>query len=164
MNIERIGNSLATATPLIMTGLAVAFAFNTGLFNIGASGQMLIGGLCATAVGLTLVLPKLLLLPLMLLSALAGGALWGLVPGFLKAKFNVHEVVATIMMNWIAYWTVYYSVSRLLQGPLFRDGVTENIRGGLPQGSLADQPLRRIIREHRAHPGPSVGSRYFSDT
>jgi general nucleoside transport system permease protein len=117
MNIERVGNSLATATPLIMTGLAVAFAFNTGLFNIGASGQMLIGGLCATAVGLTLVLPKLLLLPLMLISALAGGALWGLVPGFLKAKFNVHEVVATIMMNWIAYWTVYYTVPAFFKGP-----------------------------------------------
>ena len=80
MNVERIGNSLATATPLIMTGLSVAFAFRTGLFNIGASGQMLIGGLCATAVGLTLVLPQPLLLALMLLAAVCGGALWGLGP------------------------------------------------------------------------------------
>ena len=117
MNIERIGNSLATATPLIMTGLAVAFAFRTGLFNIGASGQMLIGGLCATAVGLTLVLPKPLLLLLMLIAAIAGGAAWGFVPGFLKARFNVHEVVATIMMNWIAYWTVYYTVPAYFKGP-----------------------------------------------
>jgi simple sugar transport system permease protein len=117
MNIERIGNSLATATPLIMTGLSVAFAFRTGLFNIGASGQMLIGGLCATAVGLTLVLPQPLLLALMLLAAFCGGALWGLVPGFLKARFNVHEVVATIMMNWIAYWTVYYTVPAYFKGP-----------------------------------------------
>ena len=61
MTIERVGNTLATATPLILTGLSVAFAFRTGLFNIGAAGQMLIGGLCATAVGLTLVLPKPLL-------------------------------------------------------------------------------------------------------
>ena len=117
MNVERIGNSLATATPLIMTGLSVAFAFRTGLFNIGASGQMLIGGLCATAVGLTLVLPQPLLLALMLLAAVCGGALWGLVPGFLKARFNVHEVVATIMMNWIAYWTVYYTVPAYFKGP-----------------------------------------------
>ncbi len=116
MNIERIGNTLATATPLILTGLSVAFAFNTGLFNIGASGQLLFGGFCATAVGLTLNLPKPLLLSLMMLAAFAGGGLWGFVPGFLKAKFNVHEVVATIMMNWISYWTIYYTVPAYFKG------------------------------------------------
>lgn len=116
MSIERVGNTLATATPLILTGLSVAFAFRTGLFNIGAAGQMLIGGLCATAVGLTLVLPKPLLLTVMVAAAILGGAVWGLVPGLLKAKFNVHEVVATIMMNWISYWTVYYVVPAYFKG------------------------------------------------
>ncbi|MBT3275508.1 MAG: ABC transporter permease [Spirochaetales bacterium] len=116
MSVERIGNTLATATPLIMTGLAVAFAFRTGLFNIGASGQMLFGGLCATAVGLTLNLPKGLLLPLVLAASIAGGAFWGLIPGLLKARFNVHEVVATIMMNWIAYWVVYYTIPAYFKG------------------------------------------------
>ncbi len=116
MNIERIGNSLATATPLILTGLSVAFAFNTGLFNIGASGQLLAGGLAATAIGLTVVLPKPLLLALMLVGAIAGGAIWGFVPGLLKALFNVHEVVATIMMNWLAYWVVYYTVPAYFKG------------------------------------------------
>lgn len=116
MNIERIGNSLATATPLIFTGLSVAFAFKTGLFNIGAAGQMLIGGLCATAVGLTFLWPKPLLLMVMIVAAIIGGAAWGVVPGLLKAKFNVHEVVATIMMNWIAYWTVYYVIPAYFKG------------------------------------------------
>jgi simple sugar transport system permease protein len=116
MNIERIGNTLATATPLILTGLSVAFAFHTGLFNIGAPGQVLAGGLCATAAGLTLALPRPLLLLVMLLAAIAGGALWGFVPGLLKALFNVHEVVATIMMNWLAYWVVYYSVPAYFKG------------------------------------------------
>ena len=116
MSIERVGNTLATATPLILTGLSVAFAFRTGLFNFGAAGQMLMGGLCATAVGLTLVLPKPLLLTVMVAAAILGGAAWGLVPGLLKAKFNVHEVVATIMMNWIAYWTVYYVVPAYFKG------------------------------------------------
>ena len=116
MSIERVGNTLATDTPLILTGLSVAFAFRTGLFNIGAAGQMLMGGLCATAVGLTLVLPKPLLLTVMVAAAILGGAAWGLVPGLLKAKFNVHEVVATIMMNWIAYWTVYYVVPAYFKG------------------------------------------------
>ena len=117
MNIERIGNTLATAAPLVFSGLAVAFAFNTGLFNIGASGQMLLGGLCATAIGLTLNLPKPLLLSLMLLAAMIGGGLWAVIPGYLKAKFNVHEVVSTIMMNWIAYWVIYYVVPAYFKGP-----------------------------------------------
>ncbi|MCF6335192.1 MAG: ABC transporter permease [Spirochaetales bacterium] len=116
MNIERIGNTLATATPLIFTGLSVAFAFKTGLFNIGASGQMLIGGLCATAVALTFNIPRVLLLPIMMAAAMFGGGLWAFVPGLLKARFNVHEVVSTIMMNWIAYWTIYYSVPAFFKG------------------------------------------------
>jgi ABC-type uncharacterized transport system permease subunit len=116
MSVERIGNTLATATPLIFTGLSVAFAFKTGLFNIGAAGQMLIGGLCATAVGLTFAWPKPILLPVIICAAFVGGGLWGLLPGLLKAKFNVHEVVATIMMNWISYWTVYYVVPAYFKG------------------------------------------------
>ncbi len=117
MNIERIGNTLATATPLIFAGLSVAFAFRTGLFNIGGAGQMLIGGLCATAIGLTFAWPKPLLLTAIILASLLGGALWAALPGFLKARFNVHEVVATIMMNWIAYWTVFYIVPWYFKGP-----------------------------------------------
>ena len=116
MNIERLGNTLATATPLILTGLSVAFAFRTGLFNIGAAGQMLFGGFCATAVGLTWSGPKPFLLTLMIFAAILGGALWALVPGILKARFNVHEVVSTIMMNWISYWVVYYAVPAYFKG------------------------------------------------
>ena len=117
MNMERIGNTLASATTLIFTGLAVAFSFKTGLFNIGASGQMLMGGLAATAIGLSVQMPRAVLLPLIILAAALSGALWAAVPGFLKAKFNVHEVVATIMMNWIAYWTVYYTIPAFFKGP-----------------------------------------------
>src|SRR3954470_1049701 len=87
-NIQRIGDTLATATPLIFTGLAVAFAFKTGLFNIGVSGQMLIGGLCATAIGLTYDFSRPVLLLVMILAGLLGGALWAFIPGLLKAKFN----------------------------------------------------------------------------
>lgn len=116
MSMERIGNTLASATTLILTGLSVAFAFKTGLFNIGAAGQMLIGGLCATTVGLNLLWPKPVLLLTMLIAAALGGGIWAAIPGFLKAKFNVHEVVATIMMNWIAYWTAYYVVPAFLKG------------------------------------------------
>jgi ABC-type uncharacterized transport system permease subunit len=115
-NSERIGNTLATATPLIFTGLSVAFAFRTGLFNIGAAGQMLIGGFCATAIGLSIDLSRPLLLFIMVLAGFLGGALWAFIPGLLKAKYNVHEVVSTIMMNWIAYWTIYYIVPAYFKG------------------------------------------------
>ncbi|MFT4413626.1 ABC transporter permease [Fredinandcohnia humi] len=115
-NIARLGDTLATATPLVFTGLSVAFAFRTGLFNIGASGQMLIGGLFATAIGLTLDVSRPLLLIIMIFAGFLGGALWAFIPGLLKAKFNVHEVVSTIMMNWVAYWTIYYVVPGYLKG------------------------------------------------
>ncbi len=115
-DISRFGDTLATATPLIFTGLSVAFAFRTGLFNIGAAGQMLFGGFCATAVGLTLDLSKPLMLVCTVLAGFLGGALWAFIPGLLKAKFNVHEVVSTIMMNWIAYWTIYYMVPAYFKG------------------------------------------------
>lgn len=116
MSMERIGNTIATATPLILTGLSLAFAYRTGLFNIGAPGQMLIGGLCATAIGLTFDLPKGILLPIIIVGGIVGGALWAAIPGALKAKFNVHEVVSSIMMNWIAYWCVYYIVPGYFKG------------------------------------------------
>jgi len=116
MNVERIGNTLAMATPLILTGLSVAFAFRTGLFNIGAAGQALIGGLVATILALTLALPQVLLLPVILVGSALGGALWAWLPGLLKARFNVHEVVSTIMMNWIAYWLTYYIVPSFFKG------------------------------------------------
>ena len=110
MDIERIGNAIATATPLILTGLSVAFAFKTGLFNIGAPGQMLMGGFVAIAIGLTVDMPTIVIVPIMVLAGIAAGALTAFVPGILKAKFNVNEVVSAIMMNWIAYWFVYYTV------------------------------------------------------
>lgn len=118
MNIERIGNTLATATPLILTGLSVAFAFKTGLFNIGTPGQMLFGGFCATVVGLTYgaTMPRVLLLLAMIVAGALAGAIWAFVPGLLKAKFNVNEVVSSIMMNWICYWIVYYAVPAYFKG------------------------------------------------
>jgi ABC-type uncharacterized transport system permease subunit len=115
-NTERIGNTIATATPLIFTGLSVAFAFRTGLFNIGASGQMLFGGFCASAVGLSFQIPSIILVPFVVIAGVLGGAAWAFLPGLLKARFNVHEVVSTIMMNWICYWLVYYMIPTYFKG------------------------------------------------
>lgn len=115
-SISRIGDVIAMATPLILTGLSVAFAFKTGLFNIGAPGQVLMGGFVALAIGLTFDLPQVILIPIMIIGSALAGAIWGIVPGALKAKFNVHEVVSSIMMNWIALWLVFYAVPAYFKG------------------------------------------------
>jgi simple sugar transport system permease protein len=118
VNVKRCGDTLATATPLILTGLSVGFAFKTGLFNIGTPGQMLFGGFCATVVGLTYgaTMPRVLLLLVMIIVGGLAGAIWAFVPGLLKAKFNVNEVVSAIMMNWICYWIVYYAIPAYFKG------------------------------------------------
>jgi len=117
MNSRRIGDTLATATILIFSGLSFAFADKAGLFNIGVSGQILAGGFFASVFALHVVLPRPVMLVLLIVVGFLGGAIWGLIPGFLKAKFNVHEVVSTIMMNWIAYWSVYSLVPQWIESP-----------------------------------------------
>ena len=105
--------SLVIATPLIFTGLAVAFGFKAGLFNIGAPGQLTIGAIMTMLVGVHLAnahwfagLPdgvaRAIFLPLSIAAAAAGGAFWGAIPGWLKARYGAHEVINTIMMNYIA--------------------------------------------------------------
>ena len=116
MNPQRIGNSIATATPLILTGLSVAFANKTGLFNIGTPGQMLAGAFTVTVIGLKVNMPAPALVCLMVICGILAGAIWGMVPGVLKALFNVNEVVSSIMMNWTAYWIVYYMVPAHVKG------------------------------------------------
>lgn len=103
------GHVLYRATPLIFTGLAVAFAFQCGLFNIGGEGQMVMGGFAIAWVGFTFtMLPAILLIPLSIVGGIVVGAIWGGIPGYLKAKRGVHEVVTTIMMNWIAVALIQY--------------------------------------------------------
>ncbi len=99
-------------TPLILTGLSVAVAFKAGLFNIGASGQFIIGTVASVAVGINFPgLPMVIHLPLAILAGIAGGMLWGAIPGLLKVYTGAHEVIVTIMLNYVASllasWTVY---------------------------------------------------------
>lgn len=97
-----IGNTLYGAAPIILTGLAVAFAFKTGLFNIGASGQMMIGAYVSLHIGVLWDLPAGIHIFVALLGGVIGGMIWGLIIGLLKAFRNVNEVVTSIMMNYIA--------------------------------------------------------------
>ena len=105
-------NTLVTVTPLIFTSLSVAIAFRAGLFNIGAAGQLAVGAMAADMIGLTYSSwPSWLLVPAMLLASILAGALWGGIVGFLKAWRGAHEVVTTIMLNWIAFWGTDYLIT-----------------------------------------------------
>src|SRR5213596_1030419 len=106
---DGIGYTLFNATPLIFTGLAVAVAFRCGLFNIGAEGQLYIAAFATAWVGITFAnLTPWLLVPFCFLAAILMGAFWGAIPGVLKARFGSHEVINTIMLNFIAVALVSY--------------------------------------------------------
>src|SRR5215470_3777413 len=119
---DGIGFTLFNATPLIFTGLAVAVAFRCGLLNIGAEGQLYIAAFAAAWVGIkfgnpdpgnTVIsqfahLPPILLVPLCCVAAIVAGAIWGGIPGLLKARFGSHEVINTIMLNFIAIALLSY--------------------------------------------------------
>lgn len=116
--------SLVATTPYIFAGLAVALGFRAGLFNIGVEGQLFMGATAATFVGYAVKgLPAIIHLPLALLAGFAGGAAWGFIPGWLKAKTGGHEVINTIMLNWIAFRLTDW----LLSGPMQRPE-----SGGMP--------------------------------
>ena len=112
------GYTLFYATPLIFTGLSVAIALRCGLLNIGAEGQLYMGAFAAAWVGLTFTgLPSIILVPLAILAAMIAGGFWGAVPGILKARFGSHEVINTIMMNFIALGLLSYLVQYHFKEP-----------------------------------------------
>ncbi|TWD81934.1 nucleoside ABC transporter membrane protein [Kribbella amoyensis] len=106
--IDPITESLTQATPLICGGLAVSLAFRTGLFNIGAQGQLIMGAILAAYIGFAWQLPPVLHLLLAIIGGLVGGALWGGVVGVLKARTGAHEVIVTIMLNYVAIYLLQW--------------------------------------------------------
>ena len=110
-----VGKMLANAAPLVMTGLSVGFAFKTGLFNIGASGQYTLGAYGALYCAIMLKLPWFVCL---LVATILGG-IWGAIPGFFKAYFNINEVITAIMFNWIGLYLVNELVYQNGTGPMY---------------------------------------------
>jgi len=137
-----LSESLVASTPYIFAGLAVALGFKCGLFNIGAEGQLFIGAICSVWVGYTVTgLPIYLHLPLALLAGALGAGIWGAIPGLLKAKTGAHEVINTIMMNYIAYRLSDW----LLHGPMMRPGFNPISPSILPTAYLPkffEDPIR----------------------
>lgn len=104
-NLKGFSYVVVYAVPYIVAGLSVAFSFKTGVFNIGAEGQFVVGSMAAAVVGIVAAgLPKPLLIPLCFLAAMAAGALWGIIVGILKTKRGINEVLSMIMFNWIAFY------------------------------------------------------------
>ncbi|NLI20145.1 MAG: ABC transporter permease [Clostridiales bacterium] len=106
---EKLAKVLYQASPLMLCGLSVAFAFKTGLFNIGATGQYTMGAFCALSAAIALQLPWYVAL----LFAMVGGAILGAIPGICKALFNVNEVITSIMFNWITMYAVNLSINNM---------------------------------------------------
>ncbi|MFI3209851.1 MAG: ABC transporter permease [Peptostreptococcaceae bacterium] len=144
-DIKYIAWVIIRATPLILTGLSIAFAFKTGLFNIGAEGQFLIGALVATIVGVNLDLPAILQVPITIFFGMLGGAVWGGIAGFLKSKFGINEVIVTIMLNWIAF----YTNNMIVRTPLIGQNGSESSLSINSGSSLRIDFLRETL-------GPSV--------
>ena len=143
--IRPITETLTVATPLIFAGLAVALSFRAGLFNIGAQGQIILGAIVSGWVGLNAGLPAIITIPLVVLGGILGGAIWGGIIGVLKAKTGAHEVILSIMMNYIAANLLVY----LLKTPLLqREGSSNPISEKLPESSVFPQILGPSFRLH----------------
>jgi len=152
---RQVGETLLRATPLIFTGLAVAYGFRAGLFNIGAEGQLFLGGLAAAFVGVKLGgLPWGVSVPLVILAAALAGAAWAFIPALMKAKIGAHEVITTMMFTYIGR----YLVSWIVTGPFKDEGAIPQtpmlpVNSQLPQIST----VLPFIQQNRAHLGIVLG-------
>jgi simple sugar transport system permease protein len=142
---DSLSETLVKTCPLLLCGLGVALAFQTGIWNIGAEGQLLMGALATAWLGSRLALPAPVALPLMLIGAAAAGAAWSAIAGGLKVRREVNEVISTIMLNFIAFGLIGY----LVQGPLMETG------GRYPQTDALLPALRlpRLLPTLRVHAG-----------
>lgn len=123
-----IAETLFAATPLILAGLAVAVGFQAGLFNIGVNGQMHIGGMAALWVGFSVAVPAIIHIPLAIVAAMIGGAIWGGIAGLLKARTGAHEVITTIMLNFIALFLVTFLLkTSIFQAPGRNDPISQPV-------------------------------------
>lgn len=162
--LRPLGESATKAAILTFTGLSVTVAFRVGLFNIGAQGQLMVGALAAAVVGAKLALPAPLHVTLALLASAAMGALWALGPALLKLKRGVHEVISTIMLNWVAVSLVE---NWLVVGPLRAQSSGGNSVSGTDE-ILESAMLPRLLGDaSRLHLGfvlaviAAVGTWYF---
>lgn len=149
-NVRAFATTLVKTSPLLFTGIAVAFAFRGNVFNIGAEGQFIMGAIVAAWAGVYLAgLPSIILIPVILILGALAGAAWGLIPGYLKAKQGVSEVITTIMFNYIALRILGY----IVKGPM------KEVGGASPQTAkiVESAMLPFILPGTKLHLGFAVG-------
>jgi general nucleoside transport system permease protein len=140
-----ISESLVSSTPYIFAGLAVALGFRAGMFNIGVEGQLFIGAIFAAYVGYSVTgLPTIIHLPLALFAGAVGGGLWGFIPGWLKAKTGGHEVINTIMLNYIAFRLSDW----LLTGPMKRPDTFNPVSPTIQETAILPRFFESPLRFH----------------
>lgn len=145
-NYYGFGNTLTKTTPLLLTSLGVLVALKAGQFNIGGEGQIYMGGLGSSLVGLYVKgVPLLIHLPLALLAGFLFGALWGLIPGYLKAVRGVNEVITTLLLNYVAQNFISY----LVNGPMMAPGAPSPFSPKLPESAQ----LPTILPQTQTHAG-----------
>jgi simple sugar transport system permease protein len=138
-----ISETLTYAAPLVFTGLSVALAFRGGLFNIGAQGQATVGVVLAALAGFLLPLPPVVHLLVALIAGALGGAVWGFVPGILKARTGAHEVITTIMLNYVAvYFLTWVIVQNGVQDPNRTDAISRSVASSARLPHLLGGELR----------------------
>ena len=138
-----ISETLVNAAPLILGGLAVGVAFRAGLFNIGVQGQLIMGAICAGYVGFAFQLPHVLHVIAALLAGIIGGAVWGGLGGWLKARTGAHEVISTIMLNYVAlYFLAYVLGVSGFQAPGSNQAVSRTVHGTARLPHLLGSDLR----------------------
>ncbi|MFF3866814.1 ABC transporter permease [Micromonospora sp. NPDC001898] len=141
--LSPISETLTYTAPLVFTGLSVALAFRGGLFNIGAQGQATIGVILAALAGFLLPLPPVLHLIVALIAGAAGGALWGFIPGILKARTGAHEVINTIMLNYVAvYFLAWIIIQSGVQNPDRADAISKPVDSSAQFPRLLGDDLR----------------------
>ncbi|WP_320065787.1 ABC transporter permease [Micromonospora sp. RTGN7] len=141
--LSPISETLTYTAPLVFTGLSVALAFRGGLFNIGAQGQATIGVIFAALAGFLLPLPPVLHLLVALIAGAVGGALWGFIPGILKARTGAHEVINTIMLNYVAvYFLSWIIVQSGVQNPDRADAISKPVDSSAQLPRLLGDNLR----------------------
>ncbi len=147
VNLRYFGEFLVTSMPIILTGLSIGFAYRTGMFNIGCEGQVIMGSLASCMVAILVPMPPFIGVVICLLAGAIAGALWAFIPGILKAKFNISEVVTGIMLNYTALYGANYFL-RLLPGSSPQRTVN------IPQSaSLSSDFLKGVTNNSRLHWG-----------
>ncbi len=138
-----LSETIVTATPLIFAGLSVALAFRGGLFNIGGEGQVVVGAITAGYVGFAWHLPPVLHVTAAVLAGMIGGGVWGLIAGLFKARTGAHEVITTIMLNYIALYLLLYLLGTpRFQRPGRSDAISREVDGDARLPHLAGSALR----------------------